>query len=118
VRDDKYVVFKKEDIDQFYDGMGEDGVHCGGSAGIFITDLVERVVSDAVVIRRQDVFAPPALDAYANLISATVTLMVDQGAFIPGVDEEPPAVKRLREISEYFHEQAAQSWDTHRKIPD
>jgi hypothetical protein len=67
----------------------------------------EDVVYDAVVIRRQDVFAPPALDAYASSIRVAVDLMA------PG-----PTRDHLKEIADYFHEQAVLAWDTQRKVPD
>lgn len=100
----KYVVFKREDWDAHRD-----------QPGCMPEDLE---VDDAVVIRRQDVFAPPALDAYANLITAALAVAQDVSGHIPGVDEEPGSVKRLREIADYFHEQAALAWDTHRELPD
>lgn len=72
--------------------------------------IVDARLDDAVVIRRQDVFAAPALDAYANSIQ--VALMLDPG--------NEHAI-RLREIADYFSEQAAKSWDNNghpRKLPD
>ena len=101
---DKYVVFKREDWEAHLDQPG-----C-------MPESLE--VDDAVVIRRQDVFAPPALDAYANLITAAIQISQDAAGFIPGVDEELEATKRMREIADYFHEQAQISYDTFRKLPD
>jgi len=71
-------------------------------------------VEDAVVIRRQDVFAPPALDAYANAIQCVVEAMSTQAS-------EPRTFQlmgRLQYIADYFHEQAAKSWSEQRKLPD
>ena len=103
--DEKYIVFKREDFERYIFPHGS-------------PPYVDYEVRDAVVIRRQDVFAPPALDAYANLIRAAIDIFVDAGGFVPGVDEEPPAIARLSKIADYFHEQAMAAWDTHRKIPD
>jgi hypothetical protein len=101
---DKYMVLKREDVNM----MSEESQ----------ASLTRLEVDDAVVIRRQDAFAPPALDAYANLITAAIQVSQDFSSHIPGVDQEPPSVIRLREIADYFHEQAALAWDTHRKLPD
>ena len=67
------------------------------------------LVDDAVVIRRQDVFAAPALDAYANSILTAVELL----------PRDHPAALRLRAVANFFHLQASKSWQTpNRKIPD
>ena len=98
----KYVVFKREDFEhvlrKFSSGTGE------------LALLGEVELNDAVVIRRQDVFAPPALDAYANAITLAAELLEKSG-----VDNDHHG---LREIADYFHAQAALSWDTDRKLPD
>lgn len=109
MQDDKYVVFKREDWEQFaHVGMAEGGIHDGGDAGIDINALSERVVRDAVVIRRKDVFAPPALEMYAMSIDVALSLT-------PGGDPRREALKR---ISAYFHQQATEAWDTDRSVPD
>ena len=118
----KYIVFKHE---EFFEMMGELGLppfsdgkgpEVGGEldCAVLTQQILKRVeevrLQDAVVIRRQDVFAPPALDAYANSIAVALTL-----------DPEAPSTdwgQRLRAISDYFHEQAALAWQQHRKIPD
>lgn len=93
----KYVVFKGEDWYEFHQAS----IH--GEPHNYPTP-----VDDAVVIRRQDVFAPPALDAYANSIQVAITA--------GGV--EGNARVRLARIADFFHEQAVLSWDTTRKLPD
>jgi hypothetical protein len=65
-------------------------------------------VPDAVVIRRQDVFAPPALDAYANAI----TVVIESGCL--AIEDR----RRLQGVADYFHDQAAKSWSEQRKLPD
>lgn len=98
----KYFVFKKEDWDKKID----DNLH----------DLVfdrAQPIPDAVVIRLQDVFAPPALDAYANAILTAVEIMrADSAGY------NSATVERLQRIAEYFQDQALIAWDTQRKVPD
>lgn len=97
----KYLVFKTDEYDAMMDA-----------------DLDPRhlALDDAVVIRRQDVFAPPALDCYANAITVTIEGMklTDTGS----TSENHDTRKRLQDIADYFHEQAAKSWVEVRKLPD
>lgn len=73
-----------------------------------------ELVEDAVVIRRQDVFAPPALDAYANAIQCAIELLA-KDASEPHTFE---TMGRLQIIADHFHDQAAKAWTEPRKIPD
>jgi hypothetical protein len=97
----KYLVFKTEE----YDAMMEKDL-----------DPRHLALDDAVVIRRQDVFAPPALDCYANAITVTIEGMkiTDKGATSENYDVR----QRLQNIADYFHDQAAKSWTEQRKLPD
>lgn len=101
VKDEKYIVFKRADYDRvlltFAAGRGE------------LAMLGEIEVPDAVVMRRQDVFSPPALDAYANGIQVALTICKAVGVEAP---------EGLQEKADYFHEQSAEAWLTERKIPD
>lgn len=100
---DKYVVFNRED---FFQVIGDVMSH--ELSGEDLRQRVKEVeISDAVVIRQQDVFAPPALDAYANGINVALSLTG------PG-----PVASHLRTLADYFHSKAAQSWQMTRKIPD
>jgi hypothetical protein len=106
-QDSKYVVIKKSDITQkmnYYSGNPNlrDGIRV----------VMDMALSDAVVIRRQDVFAPPALDAYASGIAVALEVLTAAG------HGESEGAKHLRSVADYFHEQAQASWDTHRKLPD
>lgn len=105
--DDKYIVFKRPDFEKLL-------VDLAGSlspeVGNALNNFVSGEVPDAVVIRRQDVFAPPALDSYANSITVAMQLVPETGE--PGIKE------RLSAIADYFHDQAEQSWHTDRKLPD
>jgi len=101
---DKYVVFKREDWEQFCQGMGEDGVHYEGGAGIYITDLADRKVEDATVLRDQDVFAGPALHSYAHSIGIAGALTNDP---------------RLLSLADFFHTRALRADECPaKKLPD
>jgi hypothetical protein len=98
---DKYIVFKREDFEPWLYRMNAvDVVPLDGTP-------VPHALPDAVVIRRQDLFAGPALHSYSNNM-AMAARMVAEG------DEQ----KRLLGIADYFHEQAvladAEGW----KLPD
>ncbi len=97
--DDKYVVFKRDEFRDWYQTVESHGGH------------VPMALDDAVVIRRQDVFAPPSLDAYANAITVALELTTH------GVSQSERS-KKLRNIADYFHDQAVLAWETDRKIPD
>lgn len=122
---DKYIVFKRED---FYILLGELGLppyypnpgtigEQGESAGTDwdcapIAQHIEAraaavEIQDAVVIRRQDVFAPVPLESYACAVKLALSLA-----------EKSPVTENLSKISNYFYEQAGLSWATNRKIPD
>ena len=113
MKDSKYLVWKRDEMEKW---MSENP-----------TPSLPTPVPDAVVIRRQDVFAPPALDAYANAIQCVVETLekVKRGAEVR--DEKPDRpmdytpgeiIDRLRDIADYFHEQATVAWKSDRKLPD
>lgn len=95
MRDTKYIVFRRADLPV---------------DALLSLDPVE----DAVVIRRQDVFAPPALDAYANAIQTVIEVL----SAAPGFEKDDETIARLRSVADYFHENAVESWSTKRKLPD
>jgi len=97
--DGKYVVFKRTELDGWMDRHRHP------------VSLWDLVVKDATVIRSQDVFAPPALDSYANAITVAIeVLKIEEGSALPVGD--------LQKIADYFHARAAEAWLTDRKIPD
>jgi hypothetical protein len=111
---EKYVVFKREDIKSLVDEIRESD---GQDADIAVDAWR---LDDAVVIRKRDVFAPPALDTYANSILAAVEVLRDTNK--TGDDGVTPEVfgviRRLQGIADYFYDQAREAWDTDRKLPD
>lgn len=89
-----------------YESAGEQW-DCSEIASKIIERAEAAKVADAVVIRRQDAFAPPALDVYEGGIGVALELAPKNGI-----------TERLQEIRDYFHRQAEAAWHTHRKIPD
>ena len=96
--DQKYVTFKGDEYRKFLDCCPD-----------YVMSQTPIQIPDAVVIRRQDVFSPPALDAYANSILVALSLVGDTS---------DPRLVGLKEIADYFHEQAEMAWHTDRRIPD
>lgn len=111
MRDDKYIVIKRSDWAEVKELLP--------SATNVMDPLEQMAIEDAVVIRRQDVFAPPALDAYSSAIQTAIELMA---AVLPMDSDATEAladqVKELRGIADYFHSQAQEAWLSSRKIPD
>ncbi len=93
MEDDKYVVFKKEDWDTAY------------VAG----DM--RPLDDAVVIRRQDIFAAPAFFEYAGQIRTTIEIMKQEGCWFE-------QNHHLEDIADYFMQQGEEAMRSERKLPD
>lgn len=99
-RNEKYLVVKREDWERWAD-----------EEQLVAQRRCPPEVEDAVVIRRQDVFAPLAISAYSNAITVALGLIKE------GVTSSTRAVK-LRAIADYFREQSAMAWDADRKLPD
>lgn len=109
--DGKYVVFKRHDWDDMKARMATPGGNLILPHPLRV--LMDKAVTDGSVIRRQDMFSPPALDAYANSIMVAVTaMMVDPGGYNTAL------VERLTKVADYFHRQAIAAWETERKLPD
>ena len=114
---EKYVVFKTGEFVNLLEKTNSliDGgwAYDGGDLNKWVEEIM---IDDAVVIRRQDVFSPPAFDAYANSIMVTIEALKARGITHEG--NNPSMVDRLGSIADYFHAQADMAWDTDRKIPD
>jgi len=118
MNDSKYLVFKRAEMERWMESNASPGL--------------PTPLPDAVVIRRQDVFAPPALDAYANAIQCVIEALlrvtsaseiIEPNANVPGQEDSiyftPREVaKRLQDVADYFHMQASLAYDTERKLPD
>lgn len=96
--DNKYVVFKREELTAALAKWGVE--HLG------VREFDRLALPDAVVIRRQDYFAAPALNAYASCIAIAARL----------VDAEQS--ERLIAIADYFHQQSELAGDEAHKLPD
>ena len=102
--DDKYVVMKKED---FWLLLGY--VNNGRLSDIdMIEEAAANMLHDAVVIRRQDYIAAPALSAYANLIGLSALVMADN---------DPVTGAQMMRVADYFSRQSEMAADEGRKWP-
>ena len=96
---EKYITFKRSEFNRWW---GQ------GSVGGTIHDVpAPEELFDAVVIRRQDLFASPCLFTYANMIA----LVADN------IDDRRQAAELMR-IADYFHDQAVLAADEGHKLPD
>jgi hypothetical protein len=113
---DKYITFKRNEFLEF---LGEHALPpgSGAPADTDCAPIADRLLKgidgielhDAVVIRRQDLFAGPALHGYANSIAIAAKLLYE-------VDRDTSL--RLRRIADYFSEQAVLADDDAEKLPD
>lgn len=99
----KYVVFKAENWDDFKEGILSEKQ---------VEYMETALVKDAVVIRRQDIFASSGFYAYAQAIHTAIE-MVEQLGF-PSITK----LRELREIAEYFMNQGDAAKLAQHKLPD
>jgi hypothetical protein len=92
IDDDKYVTFKRSDLILVTDG--------------YVTFKTGDELPDAVVIRRQDLIACPALNAYASLIAVAAAVMPDN-----------KQKYELLDIADYFHRQAELAGEEGYRLP-
>ena len=98
--DEKYITFNRQDFLEFV-GMLP-------SHQEMIYDAVEHLaLHDAVVIRRQDKFASPALATYAACI-----------AMVASEHPDPKVRAELLSVSDYFEQQAQLAAEEGFKLPD
>jgi hypothetical protein len=93
LNEDKYVTFKRKDLISVTDG--------------YVTFPTDAELPDAVVIRRQDLFASPCLATYASMISMVAKSHGD-----------PEVAKELMAIADYFEEEAQLAAEEGWKLPD
>ena len=93
---EKYIVLRKDRLPEGYLAV----LGSNDSTHIVVSDAV---VPDAVVIRRQDLFASPCLATYANMIALVARRV-----------EDP----ELLAIADYFEDQAQLAAEEGRKYPD
>ena len=96
IEEDKYLVFKRADL-------------ATRMAFGIPTELMDQALDDAVVIRKQDVFAGPGLFAYASCIQTAL----DIGGLAPSVSA------RLEQLRDWFWQQATDAvGNPRKKLPD
>lgn len=105
---EKYVVFKRED----WEGGDLESYISQQRARGYPVPLPEEV-DDAVVMRRQDIFAAPAFRLYAATIGAS--LVVAAKIVAPGM---VISNTKLQDIAQYFDGQAELSEQEARKVSD
>lgn len=91
--DDKYITFRRGRALKVSDG--------------YVTFHEDDELPDAVVIRRQDFFASPALATYAAMIACAVKLTTD-----------PEVSAQLQQVADYFQRQSEIAADEGFKFPD
>lgn len=117
-KNEKYVVFKREDWDEVMrrtQAINDDrtqGLPPVSPLAPLMT-LNQMEIDDAVVIRRQEVFSGPALAAYAHGIHIAIKV-----ARLHETGEPNETARRLVEIADYFHEQSELAYGESFKIPD
>lgn len=115
----KYVVFKRN---EFFEMMGylalppwtnADGSLVGVDMDAaplgeqILREVTQTELADAVVIRRQDLFASPCLATYASMISLVASNISDKAQ-----------AKELQRIADYFEDQANLAAAEGYKLPD
>jgi hypothetical protein len=90
---DKYVTFRRDALIAVTDG--------------YVTFKTDDEIPDAVVIRRQDKFASPALATYSAMIAVAISLIDDDEARLG-----------LTRVADYFEDQAKLAAEEGWKIPD
>lgn len=108
-QDDKYIVFKKPDFYQMLGYLLSEASLAGTSYVMpsALDEVEKQYLKDAVVIRRQDYFASPALATYASMIGMANILATD-----------PEMKERLTRVADYFQRQSEVAGDEAWKFPD
>lgn len=107
VLDTKFICFKRQEFYEWLANLTTRNLAAESSPGL-LEESYKLALEDAVVIRRQDVFASPALATYANCIALTARLMTN--------DRIRQA--ELLEIADYFQRQSEMAGDEAYKLPD
>jgi len=117
--DQKYIVFKRT---EFFELLGEIAlppwrdhddeligvkVDCASLTEKILKRVGETELVDAVVIRRQDLFASPCLLAYSIMIGMVASHHGDDDVRV-----------ELQKIADYFHAQGTLAGEEGWKLPD
>lgn len=105
--DPKYITFKFENFKFFVENYVSESI----SPEAIEAAIMKMQVEDAVVIRKQDVFASAALYTYANSIEVAAKVLRES---------DPGTSSQLQRIADHFAHEAQDasihSWDL--KLPD
>jgi hypothetical protein len=104
--DEKYITFNREEFMQWLGEMSTYDLREMSVAEI-LSKLENLSLADAVVIRRQDYFASPALAGYAASIGVTLHMV-----------EDPKTRAQLMAVADYFQRQSELAADEGWKLPD
>lgn len=103
--DRKYIVFKRSDFFMMLGFLMDPDTPAKGPQTAL--DEVEKLyLRDAVVIRRQDYLAAPALATYASVIGLASHLTTGE------------VKDRLLDVADYFHQQSELATEEAWKLPD
>jgi hypothetical protein len=98
----KYVTFNRAEL---YQVLGEFGADPTLQANVQLCEL-----ADAVVLRKQDLFASAGLYAYSHTLSTVIevtkTMQADEGI-----------IEQLEELRDYFAQQADQAYAISNHVP-
>jgi hypothetical protein len=117
---DKYITFKRDD----FDAMLQPQAMNFATAEQVFSGLRSMALPDAVVIRRQDLFAGPALHSYAAAISIAARLARSNGTAqlnevsLDDTIESAKAIRHMQSVADYFHDQALLADEEGWKLPD
>lgn len=98
--DDKYIVFNRKDFLQYMQPQAMNFA----TAEMHSRGLQAMALADAVVIRRQDLFASPALATYASCIAISLRTGLENAT--------------LRNVADYFQRQSELAAEEGWKLPD
>lgn len=117
--DDKYITFRRSDffimmgflaLPPWTDENGQligENIDCAPLAALIQAEAAKIELADAVVIRRQDLFASPALATYAAMI-----------AIVTKREQDPVVKQSLLDIADYFERQGELAAAEGYKLPD
>jgi hypothetical protein len=94
--EEKYITFKREEFEGWLNHLS-----------MLLDEARELSLKDAVVIRRQDLFASPCLATYSSMISMVANNI-----------SNPTQAKELMAIADYFEDQARLAAAEGYKLPD
>jgi hypothetical protein len=106
--DAKYITFKRQDFLEWL-GFLHSQDPSTYALPVLVKDVNDLAIADAVVIRRQDLFASPALATYAATIGMVSVALKQSGA---------RHTEDLLKVADYFQRQSELAADEGWKYPD